>query len=61
MSSERHFVKSGRKTKGFVWVDTAGKWWFAFGTPSQAGGYIAFGCANLEAGIAAIENPIYNK
>lgn len=34
-------VKSGRKTKGFVWHDGNG-WSYAFGSPGQLGGYIAF-------------------
>jgi hypothetical protein len=35
-------IKEGRRVKGFVWDSPAG-WKYAFGTPSQPGGYIAFG------------------
>lgn len=56
----KHLVKNGRRIKGFVWEDSNGVWWYAFGKPSQDN-YIAFECKSLEAGIANIEMPTYNR
>jgi hypothetical protein len=57
---KKHLVKNGRKIKGFVWQDTKGLWWYAFGKPSQDE-YMAFGCRDLEHGIANVEMPTYNR
>ena len=34
-------IRDGRRVRGFVWDSPAG-WKYAFGSPSQPGGYIAF-------------------
>lgn len=51
---KQHLVKKGRKILGFVYQDSKGYFWYAFGKPSQAC-YIAFECNSLEQGIARIE------
>jgi len=51
---KKHLVKRGRKVIGFVYQDSNGQFWYAFGRPS-ADNYIAFACRSLEAGIASIE------
>lgn len=51
---KKHIVKSGRKIVGFVYSDSNGQYWYAFGRPSQPE-YIAFACRSLEHGIACIE------
>lgn len=57
---DKHLVKQGRKIKGFVYQSN-GQWWYAYGTPSQQGGYIAFACKDLESGIANVEMPMFNR
>jgi hypothetical protein len=57
---KKHIVRNGKKIKGFVWMDSAGLWWYAFGKPSQVS-YMAFGCRDLEHGIVNIEMPTYNR
>jgi len=46
----KNLVKEGRRTIGFTWTDKKGQSWYAFGTPKQTGGYIAFACDTEEHG-----------
>jgi hypothetical protein len=57
---KKHLVKNGKKIKGFVWKDEYGKWWYAYGKPSQAS-YMSIGCRDLEHGIANVEMPMHNR
>ena len=47
-------VKRGKKIIGFVYKDTKGQHWYAFGRPSQDN-YISFACRDISHGIACIE------
>jgi len=51
---KKHLVKDGKRILGFVYQDSKGDYWYAFGKPSQPE-YIAFACKSLESGIASIE------
>lgn len=57
---QTHLVKEGRRVKGFVYQDSNGQWWYAFGRPSQDD-YIAFSCRDLEHGIACVEVPTVRR
>lgn len=50
----KHLVKRGRRIKGFVYQDSSGQFWYAFGKPSQVE-CISFACRSLEHGIACVE------
>jgi hypothetical protein len=52
--AKNHLVKRERRTIGFVYQDSTGQYWYAFGRPSAAN-YIAFACRSLEHGIVCIE------
>lgn len=49
----KHLVKIKNKIIGFVGENSDG-YYFAFDTPSQIGGYIAFRCESLQQGIDKI-------
>jgi len=50
----KHLVKRGRKIIGFIYSDSQGQFWYAFGKPSQSE-YISFACRDIEHGVACIE------
>lgn len=41
-------IKENRRTLAFIGQRSGGQIYFAFGTPSQQGGYIAFDAKNVE-------------
>lgn len=47
--------KENRKIRAFISTQN-GQYFYAFGSPSQAGGYIAFMCSSLEVAKEKLEN-----
>lgn len=51
----KKIVKKGRKVVGFAYDDSSGQSWYAFGKPSQVGGYISFACGSISEGVEKVK------